>query len=85
MLLDRDGVVCSTLDCAVVGNNYAGDAFDDTYTGDDASSRDVGLWVKFVASQRTKLEESGARINECCDAIAGQHLVASKMLLPSLV
>lgn len=85
MLLDGDGVVCSALDCAVVGDNDAGDALDNAYTGDDTSSWDVGLWVKFVASQWTKLEEGGSRINECCDTITGQHFVASEMLLPSLV
>lgn len=85
MLLDGDGVVCAALDGAVVCDDDAGDAFDNSNTSDDTSSWDVGFRVQLMTSKRAELEESGAGIDECCNAITGKHLIPGDVLLSGLV
>lgn len=84
MLLDGDGEVASALDGAVVGDNNAGDALDDTDTSNDAAGGHFGFRVEIVAGHGGQLEEGGSRVDEGRDTVSGQHLVAGEMLLAGL-
>lgn len=85
MLLDSNGVVSSTLDGAVVGDNDAGDALNDTDTSDDATSGHVGLGIQLMAGKGRELHESSSRVDQSSDAVTRQHLLASQVLGPGLL
>lgn len=85
MLLDRNWIVRATLDSTVVGNNDAGDALDNTNTGDDTARRHLSLGIQLKPGHGAQLEEGSALVDEGGDAVPRQHLVALNVLLPRLV
>lgn len=80
VLLNSNGVVGTALDGAVVGDNDASDALDDTDTGDDAAGGDLSLGVQLVTSHGRQLHECRAGVDERGDSVAGQHLLAGEVL-----
>lgn len=57
MLLDGDGVISSTLDCGIVGNNHAKSSFDSSDSRNDSTSRHVLVAIKLMTGELRKLKE----------------------------
>lgn len=80
MFLHGDGVVGSSLDGGVVGNDHALDAVDGADSRHDTAGWHVLAVVHFVAGHLAEFEEGRPGVDQRGDAVADEHLPALDVL-----
>lgn len=80
MLLDRDWVIGTSFDSAIISHNHTGDPFDCSDPCDDTPCGDV-VGVDFVACEGREFQERGAWVDEGGDSIAGKHLSSGEVFV----